>query len=186
MIKRLLQTVTINLIPSAHKRTEWMKKQRVFRMMGENVSLQLRKIPLYPQCIAFHDNIVVASNVQFITHDAIHLVLNRFLGEKKVKENVNCIEVMDNCFIGANSIILSGVRIGPNAIVAAGSMVNRDIPFGEIWGGVPAKKIGTFEDLLRRRLAEETSESVQPNNQDMPQELSEVLWQNFEKKRKEI
>ena len=144
MLKRIYQTIVINLIPSAHKRTKWMRDHKVFRKLGENVSLQLRKIPLYPECIAFHNNIVVASNVSFLTHDAMHLVFNRYTGAHNIDEKLGCIEIMDNCFIGANSTILQNVKIGPNAIVAAGSFVNRDIPPGEVWGGVPARRIGCF------------------------------------------
>ena len=43
----------------------------------------------------------------------------------------------NNVFIGMNSIILKGVTIGDGAIIAAGSLVNKDIPEGEIWGGNP-------------------------------------------------
>ncbi len=135
MLKRLIQTIAINMMPSAHKRTSWMKKYNIFHCIGKNVSLQFRKIPLYPKCIAFHNNIVVASNVSFLTHDAIHLVLNRYLKQQKIPENIGCIEIMDDCFIGANSTIMPNVRIGPRAIVAAGSMVTKDVPPGEIWGG---------------------------------------------------
>lgn len=156
-----------------------MKKHNVFRKIGENVSLQFRKVPLYPKCIAFHNNIVVASNVQFMTHDAIHLVLNRFLGGKPVQEYIGCIEVMDNCFIGANSLILPNTKIGPNSVIAAGSFVNKDIPAGEVWGGVPARYIGTFDDLLRKRLTREKIETMQPSNQEISEELTEILWSRF-------
>lgn len=46
-----------------------------------------------------------------------------------------------NCFIGAHSIILPGVTIGDGSIVAAGSVVNRDVPPGSIAAGNPAKVI---------------------------------------------
>lgn len=47
-----------------------------------------------------------------------------------------------NCaFIGARSIICKGVTIGDHAIIAAGSVVVKDIPADEIWGGNPAKFI---------------------------------------------
>lgn len=142
MLKRLYQSIRINLIPSAVKRANWMRKHNVFKEMGNNVSLQFHKIPLYPECIAFHNNIVVASNVTFSTHDFIHAVFNRYLGKPECSENIGCIEIMDNCFIGANTIIMPNVRIGPNAIVAAGSVVINDIPPNSVVGGVPAKTLG--------------------------------------------
>lgn len=47
--------------------------------------------------------------------------------------------------------ILAGVTIGPNAVVAAGAVVNRDVPEGTIAGGVPAKAIGTIDKLKDKR-----------------------------------
>lgn len=49
--------------------------------------------------------------------------------------------IKDNVLIGANTIILPGVTIGKDSIIAAGSIVNNDIPPGTIYGGVPAKFI---------------------------------------------
>lgn len=50
--------------------------------------------------------------------------------------------VDDDVWIGARAIILSGTRIGTGAIVAAGAVVNKDVPDFAIVGGVPAKVIG--------------------------------------------
>ena len=44
------------------------------------------------------------------------------------------------CF--ANAVVLPGCTIGENAVVAAGAVVRCDVPAREIWGGVPARKIG--------------------------------------------
>ena len=52
------------------------------------------------------------------------------------------IRVEDDVWVGANAVILKGVTIGRGAIVAAGAVVTKSIPEFEIWGGVPAKKIG--------------------------------------------
>jgi len=49
--------------------------------------------------------------------------------------------IEDGCFIGADVIILKGVTIGKESVVAAGSVVAKNIPAGEIWGGNPAKFI---------------------------------------------
>lgn len=46
-----------------------------------------------------------------------------------------------DCWIGAHSIIMTGVRIGDGAIIASGSVVTKDVEPYSIYGGVPAKKI---------------------------------------------
>ena len=54
------------------------------------------------------------------------------------------IDIEDGATVGANSFVMPGVKIGVNAIVAANSVVprNMQIPAYEIWGGIPVKKIG--------------------------------------------
>lgn len=51
------------------------------------------------------------------------------------------IHIGNNVWIGMNATIMKGVTIGDNAIIAAGALVTKDIPAGEIWGGVPARFI---------------------------------------------
>ena len=51
------------------------------------------------------------------------------------------IEIEHDVWIGANALILSGVKIGHGAVVAAGAVVTRDVPPYAVVGGVPAKLI---------------------------------------------
>lgn len=51
------------------------------------------------------------------------------------------IVIEDNVWIASNVTILAGVTIGKNAVIAAGSVVNKDIPANSLYGGVPAKCI---------------------------------------------
>lgn len=64
---------------------------------------------------------------------------------ERLNENTNIkkepVLIKKNAFIGAHCIILKGVTIGENAVVAAGAVVSRDIPDGEVWGGNPAHYI---------------------------------------------
>ncbi|MFL0194651.1 acyltransferase [Clostridium sp. WILCCON 0269] len=51
------------------------------------------------------------------------------------------IKIGEDCWIGANAVILDGVHIGNKVIVAAGAVVNKDIPDYSIVGGIPAKVV---------------------------------------------
>jgi len=141
------------LIPRARTRSRLLKKFHYFYKMGENVHFQPRLLPANPELIAFHNNIAVAADVHFINHDIIHKVFNG-LGGAEFKSHLGCIEIMDNVFIGAHTIILPNVKIGPNSIIAAGSVVTKDVPQGCICGGVPAKVIGQFDNLVASRMEE--------------------------------
>jgi len=56
------------------------------------------------------------------------------------------IVIEDGAFVGGSSLIMKGVTIGRHSIVAAGSVVTKDIPPNEIWGGNPAKFIRKLEN----------------------------------------
>jgi len=65
--------------------------------------------------------------------------------DRQHKDNANVktesVKLGDYSFIGGGAIILKGVCVGKNAVVAAGSVVTKSIPDNEIWGGNPAKFI---------------------------------------------
>ena len=55
------------------------------------------------------------------------------------------VEIADDVWIGAGCTILDGARIGRGAVIAAGSVVRGEVGAYEIWGGVPARRIGRRE-----------------------------------------
>lgn len=54
--------------------------------------------------------------------------------------------IEDDVWVGANSIILKGVRIGQRAVLGAGSVVTHDVPPGTLWAGNPARFIRKIAD----------------------------------------
>lgn len=63
-------------ILESSKRTEYMREHSILKEIGKNVSIMDRKVPLYGNLIKIHDNVHIASNVSFVTHDITHCVLN--------------------------------------------------------------------------------------------------------------
>ena len=174
VLKNQLKRLRIFLMPSAEKRTKAIKNSHFFSEIGENVFFQPRKLPADPKYIKFHNNIQVAADVSFITHDIMHRVFANLDSENTYHSHLGCIEVMDNVFIGSGSIILPDVRIGPNVIIAAGSVVTKDVPQGCIVGGVPAKVIGSFEEIMHKRCEESKLIIEQDRNK-----RAAIEWEKF-------
>ncbi|WP_339878808.1 sugar O-acetyltransferase [uncultured Algoriphagus sp.] len=56
------------------------------------------------------------------------------------------IHIKKNAWIGAGATILQGVTIGENSVVAAGSVVSKDVPDNTVVGGIPAKILKTIDE----------------------------------------
>lgn len=57
------------------------------------------------------------------------------------------VRLRDGCWIGAGAVIMPGVTVGRNAVVAANAVVTRDVPDRTVVGGVPAKIIRKLDNL---------------------------------------
>ncbi len=183
--KRLWQTIRLWTMMSSKNRVEYLRKQNIFGHIGNDVTIMDRKVPLYAKLIRIHNNVCIASNVSFVTHDITHAMLNKRANNEKVNnEIIGCIEVMDNVFVGTNVTILNNVRIGPNAIVAAGAVVTKDVPPNSVVGGVPAKVICRLDEYMAKRKTAYPAE-LKPVRQEVSDALVEYLWKEFEAARKE-
>ncbi|HTP40145.1 MAG TPA: acyltransferase [Steroidobacteraceae bacterium] len=89
--------------------------------------------------ISIGANSLIAAGCRFVDHDHGFGSLDLPMGVQPGAEA--CIELGSDVWIGANCVVLKGVRIGNGAIVGAGSVVNRSIGEHEIWAGVPARFI---------------------------------------------
>ena len=60
----------------------------------------------------------------------------------EIDKKIGPVTIEDRCYIGSQSIITKGIKIGFQSVIAANSLVNSDVPEKTIYGGSPAKKIG--------------------------------------------
>jgi acetyltransferase-like isoleucine patch superfamily enzyme len=84
------------------------------------------------------DHCLIASGTKFIDHD--HGTDSATLIAQQKGPSAP-IRIGRDVWIGANSVILTGIEIGDGAVVAAGAVVTRDVEPGAIVGGVPARLI---------------------------------------------
>lgn len=184
--KRLLQTIGLYCQRGAGARGRYLRDKHIFASVGENVRFQPRLIPLYPELIKLHNNIMIAAGVRFVTHDASYTILSR-LGLGKFPEKIGCIEVNDNVFIGYNATIMSNVRIGKNVIVGANTIVTKDLEPNGVYVGSPAKRIGSFDDYVKKMSKNSGGGYDYPfveRNQCITNEEIERAWEMFAEERK--
>lgn len=87
-----------------------------------------------PEKIIIDDHVVITGGVCILSH-----FLDTSADCLTFKEGI--VHICRHTFIGMNSIICNSVTIGEGSVVAAGSVVTKDVPSHEIWGGNPARFI---------------------------------------------
>ena len=92
-----------------------------------------------------HGGIFIGDNV-LVGHNVVMATLDHDLDPAK-RSLLHCapINIGNDVWIGANATITKGVTIGDGSVIAAGAVVNRDVPPRTIVGGIPAKIIKTIE-----------------------------------------
>lgn len=136
--------------PSADEYTDFMRRHGGMRSVGDHVMILADTTITDPAYVRIGNNVVLSS-CALIGHDGSTAVMDRAFGIRT--ELVGKIDIRDNVFIGFGAIVLPGVTIGPNALVAAGAVVNADVPPDSVVAGVPAKRIGSFAELAQARVA---------------------------------
>lgn len=100
--------------------------------IGRHVSLGMdaQLDVLFPGRITVGDDTIVGYRTTILCHGYMHDAYQ--LGDVRIGARVS---------IGANCTILPGVTVGDGAVIGAMSLVNRDVPAGEFWAGVPARRV---------------------------------------------
>ena len=93
--------------------------------------------------ISCGNNVTLTKDVYILAHDAS---MKKLLGKTKVGKG----QIGNNVFVGAKTVILPGVSIGDNVVIAANSSVTKSVPSNEVWGGVPARFIMTMPEFIAK------------------------------------
>jgi acetyltransferase-like isoleucine patch superfamily enzyme len=118
--------------------------------VGEGCRVYTRDCGTEPWLVSIGSRVTVTSVVQFVTHDGSTWLLRDGQGRRYRYAPV---VVGSDVFIGLNTIVLPGVRIGDRVIVGAASVLTKSVPPGTIVAGNPARIIGTFDQYRGRALA---------------------------------
>lgn len=96
--------------------------------------------------ITIGNNVMIGGGCTIVDSDFHTMDYSKWFSpkDKELMERKE-VQIGDNVFLGANCFILKGVHIGNGAVLAAGSVVTKNIPENQIWGGNPAKFIKNRE-----------------------------------------
>lgn len=105
-----------------------------------------------PYFIEIGEGTTVSGCVTFLTHDGSLNACQSYYPNwnRKIQVPLGRIKIGKRCFIGIHAIILPGITIGDDCVVGAGSVVTKNIPSGEVWGGNPARFIKKTKQLSKK------------------------------------
>ena len=113
--------------------------------IGKHVTIGLSNVVIGPVTIG--DHVILAQNIVIsgLNHSYHDIEIPIHMQKCSTAE----ILIEDECWIGANSVITAGVSIGKHAVVAAGSIVTKDVPAYSLVAGNPAKMIKKYNPVLK-------------------------------------
>lgn len=121
--------------------------------IGTNVGIWQPKTVIIdstrPSLLEFGNNIYIGGGSKILTHSGDWHVLRNLYHEMIASSGK--VKIEDNVFIGFNVTILKGVTVGSNSIIAAGSIITKDVPPNSVVAGVPGRVICTIEEYFKKR-----------------------------------
>lgn len=124
--------------------------------MGEGIHIYGNAYKMFgtePWAIKLGSHVHITDGVRFVNHDGGTLIFRHKIPDLEITKKIS---VGDYVYIGNQSIIMPGVKIGNNCVIGAGAVVTRSIPDNSVAVGVPARVIKTsdeyFEKLQRESL----------------------------------
>jgi acetyltransferase-like isoleucine patch superfamily enzyme len=119
----------------------WLYRTFLRMKIGEKTALAFMVMPdiMFPEKIQIGRNCVIGYNTTILAHEYL-------IDEYRIGDVI----IGDEVMIGANSTVLPGVVIGDRAVVAAGTVVHKDVPAGAFVAGNPMRIVYTKEEREQR------------------------------------
>lgn len=135
----LLNSIGTAMLPNVSVREDVYLFSPERLQVGENVSI-------HPMCYIDAAGGIKIGNDVSIAHgttimSSSHTFKRNDLPIKDQQMTLSKTVIEDNCWIGAQVVLLAGVHVGEGSVVAANSVVNRSVPAGSVVAGSPAKII---------------------------------------------
>jgi len=109
--------------------------------IGDNVGISEQTLIQVRGRVEIHQDVIIGPGVKIISEN------HNFKEQKKIIRIQGTtrkgIIIESGSWIGANAVILDGVKLGKNTVVAAGAIVNKDTGEGDLVGGIPAKNLSS-------------------------------------------
>lgn len=123
------------------------RARRAGMKVGDGCRLYSYNVAAEPELVELGNGVIVSGDVVFVTHDgAIFTALDRF---PEVNGHYGRIRIGDRCFLGMRAIVMPGVELGANCIVAAGAVVMDSFPANSVIAGNPATYVAPTAMYLK-------------------------------------
>lgn len=124
--------------------------QKIGVHMGEDVHLYGNPYKMFgtePWAITLGNHVHITDGVRFVNHDGGTLIFRDQIPDLEITKKIS---VGNYVYIGIQTLIMPGVKIGNRCIIGAGAIVTRDIPDNSVAVGVPARVIKTADEYFEK------------------------------------
>ncbi|MDJ1114490.1 acyltransferase [Microbacterium dauci] len=115
--------------------------------VGRDCRILSNVVTTEPWLVTIGDRVTISSKVTIVTHDGTGWLVS---DERGRRYRYAPVTIGSEVFVGTGATIMPGVEIGDRCVVAAGAVVTRSVPSGSVVAGVPARVIGSYDDLAAK------------------------------------